>query len=401
MGSPRVSAALCIVLLVGGIGTLPMAVSAQEERVTITATVIDENGSSVGGNVDVTASWDGGSANETTKSNGQVLVDVPPGENISIQINDDRYVRNDPYLITNASGESVEVPVVESGTATVTVQDAANETVADARVRLYRGGRSVTDQQTGADGTVTTPAIEQGSYSVRVEKAGFYDTRSSIAVDGQTNVTQRIERGKVLVTVAVEDNYFDPPEALAATVSIPDVATLQTGSDGDASTTVPVNTRHDVTVTSDGYNQTQKTVTVGEADTTVTVSLDRTDRLDIDARERVLSGNPITIGVTDEYSDVVANATVSRDGEQVGTTDDDGEFDYPTESTGTVTLTVDDGDVEETVSVAVVSDGDALEPTSSPVTTGTATSSGSGPGFTPVAVVTALALLSLVALRRQ
>ena len=401
MGSTRVSAALCIVLLVGGIATLPAAVAAQQDQVTVTATVVDQNGRSVGSGVDVTASWDGGSANETTKSSGQVLLDVPRGANVSIQIDDDRYVRNVPYPITDASTESVEVPVAESGTATVTVRDGANETVEDARVRLYRSGRYVTDQLTGADGTVTTPALEEGSYGVRVEKAGFYDNRSRIDVDGQTNVTQTIERGEVLLTIAVEDDYFDPPEALDSAVEIPDVATLQTGSDGDASTTVPVNTRYDITVTSDGYDRTRQTVRVGEQDMTATVSLDRTDRLDIDARERVLAGNPIAIEVTDEYGDAVGNATVARDGEQVGTTDGDGEFEYPTESAGSVTLTVDDGDIEETVSVDVVSDSDDLEPTASPTATETATSSGSGPGFTPVTVVAALALLSLVAYRRR
>ena len=407
MGSTRVSAALCIVLLVAGIGTLPVAVSAQEDRVTITATIVDQNGRSVGDGVDVTASWDSGSTNETTKSNGQVLLDVSPGANVSVQIDDDRYVRNDPYPITDASAESIEVPVTESGTATVTVRDAANETVEDAKVRLRRGGSDVTDQRTGADGTVTTPPIERGSYSVVVEKAGFYNNRSRIDVDGKTNVTQTIEQGEVLLTIAVEDDYFDPPEAIAATVEIPGIATLQTGSDGDASTTVPVNTRHDITVTAEGYDQTQRTVRVGEEDMTATVSLNRADRLDIDARERVLLGNPITIDVTDEYNDSVENATVTRNGEQVGMTDGDGEFEYPTEEAGVVTLTVDDGDIEATVSVDVVSDSDDLEPTTSPTSptsptaTETAMSSGSGPGFTPVTVVAALALLSLVAFRRR
>lgn len=408
MGSTRVSVGLCIVMLAGVVAGLPAAVSAQQDQATITATIVDQDGRSVGGGVDVTATWENGSRNATTASNGQVLLDVPRGANVSIQVTDDQFVRNLPYEVTDATTDSVNVPVAESGTATVTVRNAANQTVEDARVRLYRSGRYVTDQRTGADGTVTTPALERGSYGMLIQKSGFYSNRSRVTVDGQTTINQTIEQGAVFLTVSVVDDYFDPAEPRNASVRIPGVATLQTGDDGESATRVSVNTDYDIVVTSDGYDRATQSVEVGERDTNATISIERTDSLTVSTRDRVLLGNPITLEVTDEYDDPVEGATVSRNGQQIGTTDDSGEFEVEIDSAGSVNLTVDDGDVQEVVTVEVVEAQAELTgtpvPTTTPGTTdteSTGTSGGSGPGFTPVTVAAALALLSLVAARRR
>ena len=151
MASERLSVGLCAVLVLGALAAVPTAVSAQEDQVTISATVVDQDGRSVGGGIDVTAQWDGGSANGTTASSGQVLLDVPRGANVSIQIDDDRYVRNSPYIVEDATAESVDVPVATSATADITVRNTNNETVEGARVYLYRGATIVTNQRTGAD----------------------------------------------------------------------------------------------------------------------------------------------------------------------------------------------------------------------------------------------------------
>jgi len=408
MGSTRVSVGLCIVMFVGVVGALPAAVTAQQDQVTITATIVDQDGRSVGGGVDVTATWDGGSVNETTASSGQVLLDVPRGANVSIQIDADRYVRNIPYTVENATEQSVEVPVAESGTATITVQNTANETVENARVLLYSGGQFVTDQRTGADGTVTTPPVEQGRYQLTIQKSGYYDNRSRITVGDQTTINQTIEQGEVLVTVSVEDDYFEPTEPLDASVQIPAVGTLQTGSDGDTTTTVSVNTRYDITVTKDGYDQAQRTVRVGESDTTTTVSLDRTDEINLSAQNQVVLGQRVPITATDEYGDPVVDATVTQDGQEIGTTNDDGVIRVEPSSEGTVTYTIDDGDTSTSITIEVFDPAEGTPPGTANATptptatdTPTATSAGNGPGFTPVAVVAALALLSLVAYRRR
>ncbi len=407
MGSTRVSLGLCIVMLVGVVAVLPAAVTAQQDQVTVTVTIVDQDGGSVGSGVDVTASWDGGSVNGTTASNGQVLLDVPSGANVSIQVDDDRYVRNIPYTVTDATTESVDVPVAESGTATITVQNTANESVENARVLLYRSGEYITDQRTGDDGTVTTPAIEQGSYRLEIYKSGYYNNRTRVTVGDQTDIDRTIEQGEVFLTVEVVDDYYDPPESLNSSVRIPGVGTLQT-TDGDAATTVPVNTNYDIVVTKDGYDQTTQTVRVTQSDVTETISIDRTDNLTISAQDRVLLGNSITLEVTDEYGDPVSGATVSQDGQQVGTTDDDGEFNTDTESAGPMKFIVDDGEVQEEVTVTVVEAPEELTgtpiPTSTPTATDsepTETSGGIGPGFTPVTLVAALALFSLVAYRRR
>ncbi|WP_262175149.1 carboxypeptidase regulatory-like domain-containing protein [Haloarcula laminariae] len=405
MGSTRLSIGLCLVMLVGMVGALPAAVSAQQDQVTITATVVDQDGRSVGGGVDVTASWQGGSVNGTTASSGQVLLDVPRGANVSIQVDDDRYVRNIPYEVSDASTQSVDVPVTDAGTATVTVRNAQNETVEDARVLLYRGGQFVTDQRTDADGTVTTPAVEQGNYRLDIYKAGYLDNRTQITVGSQTDINRTIQQDEVLLTVEVVDDYFDPAEPLNASVRIPSVGTLQT-TDGDAATTVPVNTKYNVDVTKDGYDQATQTVTVKQRDLTETISINRTDSLSISTQDRVLLGNSITLEVTDEYDDPVEGATVSQDGQEVGTTDADGQLEVDTESAGSVSFTVDDGTVQEEVTVRVVDAPEELTGTQIPDSTGTdaeptGTSGGSGPGFTPVTVAAALALLSLVAARRR
>ncbi|WP_277540020.1 carboxypeptidase regulatory-like domain-containing protein [Haloarcula laminariae] len=405
MGSTRLSIGLCLVMLVGMVGALPAAVSAQQDQVTITATVVDQDGRSVGGGVDVTASWQGGSVNGTTASSGQVLLDVPRGANVSIQVDDDRYVRNIPYEVSDASTQSVDVPVTDAGTATVTVRNAQNETVEDARVLLYRGGQFVTDQRTDADGTVTTPAVEQGNYRLDIYKAGYLDNRTQITVGSQTDINRTIQQDEVLLTVEVVDDYFDPAEPLNASVRIPSVGTLQT-TDGDAATTVPVNTKYNVDVTKDGYDQATQTVTVKQRDLTETISINRTDSLSISTQDRVLLGNSITLEVTDEYDDPVEGATVSQDGQEVGTTDADGQLEVDTESAGSVSFTVDDGTVQEEVTVRVVDAPEELTGTQIPDSTGTdaeptGTSGGSGPGFTPVTVAAALALLSLVAARHR
>ena len=410
MGSTRVSVGLCIVMLVGVVAVLPAAVTAQQDRVTVTATIVDQDGRSVSNGVDVTATWDGGSVNGTTASNGQVLLDVPRGENVSIQIDDDRYVRNIPYTVTDASTESVNVPVAESATATVTVQNADNETVEGARVLLYRSGQFITDQQTGADGTITTPAVEEGSYRLDIYKSGYYDNRSRVSLEGQTEITQAIEQGEVLLTVSVEDDYFEPPETLDASVEIPSVGTLQTGSDGGTTTTVSVNTRYDITVTADGYDRARQTVRVGEQDTNTTVSLDRTDELNLSANDQIVLGQRIPITATDEYGDPVTGATVTQDGQEIGTTDEDGVVRVEPESAGTVTYTVDDGDTDASITVEVFDPSEGTPQgtiTATPTTNATSTpteagtSGADGPGFTPVTVVAALALLSLVAYRRR
>lgn len=400
MTSIRLPIGLCIVLLVGAVAAVPSAAAAQQDQVTLTVTIVDQNGDSLDG-IAVSATWDdgdGGPKNGTTASNGQVLLDVSEGEDVSLQIDDDDYVRNSAYVVEDASEQSVEVTVSEAATATVTVRDGGGQTVEDAQVELSRSDETVTEQETGTDGTVTTPDVENGTYDLTVSKDGYYTNSSELTVTGETDATRTIEEGSVQLKLSVTDDHFDPPQAVRnATVSVPSVGSVQTLSDGETTVSVPVNTEYDLSVTKEGYQTAEKSVQVEETDRNATVNIRRTRELNVESSsQQVVVGQQVELDVTDEYGDPVSGATVTRDGSDVGTTDDFGSVDVAVPSAGWINYTVSDGTVSGTTAVR----GFDPNATDTPANT-TEPSSGSGPGFTPVTVAAAVALLSLVALRRH
>lgn len=406
MVSTRLSVGLCIVFIVGLTAAVPAAVTAQEDRITLTVSVVDQDGDSLRG-IAVAATWDdgaGGPVNATTASNGRAFVDVPSGANVSIRIDDDEYVRNQPVTVNDASEQDVTVSVSQSATAAVSVVDTDGEPVEGAQVRLIRDGRFVTDQRTAADGIVTTPRVEAGDYEVRVTRAGYFRNQTSATITGETTVNTTIEAGTALVTFEVTDDHFEPPRPLEnATVRIPSVGTVQTGIDNTATIGVPVNDNYDVVVRKPGYQPTTQTVSVGAEATTLTVSTQRVRDINVTARnQRVVVGETVQLEATDEYGDPVPNATVRYDGAQVGTTDGSGTAVVEVPAADEVTFTVDDGQVSATVTV----EGFDPDATPEPTDTRTATAEdgvtfGAGPGFTPVTALVAVAMVALVALWRR
>jgi len=409
MDSVRLSIGLCIVLVVGGVAAVPAAVTAQSGQVTLTVTVVDQNGDTVGG-IPVSATWNGdesGPVNETTAANGRAFIDVPRGSNVTIYVNDDEYIRNFPYTdVTDATARDVNVSVSRSATGTVSVTNTAGNPVENARVLLFRGGQFVTDQRTDADGTVTTPAVEEGDYDLFIRKSGYVYNRTDVTITGEATVDRTIEEGFVTLRFNVTDDYYRPAQTIQdASVAIEPVGTtLRTLSAGQASTEVPVNTQYTVNVTKEGYATTERTIDVGEFDTTVNVSINREPELNINAPNRTVIDQSIMLEVTDEYGDPVPNATVMQGGEPVGTTDADGEVDVTVREAGVVNYTVSGDGTSAPISVEVF-DPDATDTpgqmTAAQTATETGTSSGFGPGFTPVAAVVALAALSLIAVRRR
>lgn len=409
MSSTRVIVGLCIVLLAGLAMALPGTAAAQQDQVTLTVSVVDQSDSPLGG-VQVTATWENGSRNVTTASNGQALVDVPAGAEVSVQIDDETYVRNRPLVVEEAEGGPVELSVSRSATATVTVVDTAGEPVGDAQVRLIRGAQFVTNQRTDADGRLTTPRVEEGDYDMRVTRAGYYRNQTSVTIAGETNLTSTIESGTALVTFEVTDDHFDEPRPLQnASVRVPGVATVQTGTNNRATVGVPVNDRYEVVVSKPGYQSTSQRVTVGAEATNVTVSTQRTRELSVTPlSQRVVVDESVRLEVVDEYGDPVPNATVGYEGESVSTTGADGTTRVTVPAAGNVSYTVSDGQVSTTVTVTGF-DPDATATPAETATTSADTATptddglsfGSGPGFTPVTVAIAVALLSLVALRRR
>ncbi|WP_276270756.1 Ig-like domain-containing protein [Haloarcula litorea] len=415
MSPARTPVVLCVLALACA-AVAPAAVTAQEQQVTLTVTVVDSDGDPVS-NVAVSATWDdgaGGPVNETTRANGQVLLDVPEGADVTVRIDDDRYVRNHPFVAENASTRSVEVPISRSGRATLSVVDGDGDPVEDARVQFYTGGQFVTDQRTDADGTVTTPRIERGSYRVIVGKDGYLRNRTEVAVEGRTEATVRLVEGSALITVAVTDDRFDPPRPVRnATVRVPSVGTVQTLSDGEATIAVPVNDDYDLVVTKDGYERVERRVLVRETGTDVNVTVRRTPALTVTPdNRRVVVGETVRLRVTDEYGEPVANATVTRGGERVGTTDAAGVVVADVTAAGSLTFTATTDGLSGTATVEGVeaAAGTATE-TATDTATATATETatptesesvlpGSGPGFGVVTALLALALAALLARRR-
>ena len=430
----RSSVGLITTLLVVSV-LAPAAVggaTAQDDPVTVTLAVVDSNGDPVS-NADLTVTWaggDGGPKNVTTVANGKAFVDVPNGSTIEVQITDERYVRNRPLRAANARSQEIEVPVALSGQATITVDDQSGNPVEDAEVRV-REGSTIETLTTDASGQVTTGRLEQRpasvAYELVVEKPGYFDLESTLAVTGTVNETVTLTSGTRTVNFRVVDDHFDPARPIGdARVRIPERGSLQTVDTGRTSIPVPVNREYTVQVNKDGYSSAGKRIAVDEDDLDVQVAISRADRLSVSAaNDRVVVGESTRITVTDEYGDPVSNAQVSIGGQTAGLTDADGEYAVQIDTAGNVT--VDVADAGETASVTVEGIGTSTTPEQSTPTPDpptptpdqstpspddptdratedpddeTTTAGGSGPGFGVVAAVAALAGVFVLARRR-
>lgn len=378
--------------------------------VTLSVTVVDSDGNHLGG-ITVNATWNDGaaSATDTTLPNGEAGFAVPEGADVELQIEDDTYMRNFPYVVENVTEQSVEVPVSRSGTATVTVVDGGGR-VSNAKVWLYKDGRYVDTKQTGQNGQSTTDALERGSYGLQVLKSGYYTNETDIDIDGDVTKTVRLRRGSVEAVFTVTDDHFDDPRPLEnVTVNIQGRATLTTLPDGSATTTLPVNHDYTVTVTKDGYESVTETLPVSEKAASLDASIQREDALSIASdRAEVIVNNTVEVTVTDEYGEPVSEATVSVGGSTVGQTDAEGTFSVPIGSEGDVSISVEADGQSASVTVTGVKTGGETTPTATdaPTETPTETDSGtetpgeSGPGFGVGVALAALAGALLAGRRR-
>ena len=439
----RLSVGLVTTLLVISV-LAPAAVggvAAQEDQVVATVSLVDSNGDSVGSGVNFTVSWDGGSTNATTLSNGKEYIEVPNGSDIEVQVDDNEYIRNRPYVKANVVEETVEVPVAQSGQATITVERTNGNPVADAEVRV-REGSTIETLTTDANGQVTTSRLEQRSasqpYELVVEKSGYLDLDTTLTLTGTVNETVTLTSATRTLNILVVDRNSDPAGPIEdARVRIPGLGSLQTSDNGRTDFPVRVNSDYNVQVNKDGYSSAGKRVEVAEEDKEVTVEITRTDELTVEAtNERVVVGESTRIKAYDEYNKPVSNAQVTIGGTNIGLTGQSGELDVPIDSAGNVTIEV--SDAGETASVTVegveVSSGETPTPddsTPTPVestptptpaeltatpdestptadestpdeeTTDDDTTAGSnGPGFGVVATLVALAGALFVARRR-
>ncbi|MEF8784814.1 MAG: carboxypeptidase-like regulatory domain-containing protein [Haloarculaceae archaeon] len=419
----RLSAGVVTTLLVVSVlapGAIGGAI-AQDDTVTVTLAVVDSNGDPVG-NTDISVTWngdEGGPINETTAGNGKAFVDVPRGADLEVEIDDDEYVRNSPFVKFNAAEEEIRVPVSLSGQATLTVQSDTGP-VSDAKITLFQGGSSVETVRTNDSGAATTRRLERGKYGLRVEKAGFYTNDSEFELTGDTETQVALERGTVPVDFRVVDEHFDEARPVDnATVAIPQIGySSRTFDNGETATSVRVNREYTAEVSKDGYETVSQRFTVGEEPASVDITISRADTLNVrSANNRVVVGESTRITVTDEYGEPVPNAAVRVGGQSASRTNDDGEAEVTINATGNVTVTVSDAGLSASVTVEGVETGSDLTPTATPTpesptpspepaetdemtTEPEETAGDSGPGFGIAVTLAALAGVLALARRR-
>jgi len=387
---------------------------AQDDPVTLTVAVTDQDGDPVGG-VTVEAAWETdsgetGTASGTTVSNGNVLLDVPEGASVELNVDDDTYIRNSPVRVDDASESEVALDVSRSGTATVTVLDDQNRSQADATVTVREDGRAIDRGETGSDGSYETARLERGTYEVTVVKPGYYETEREVTVSLNTEVTVGIERGTVTLDVRTFDDHFDPP-AVIQTGSVRVSSSVYDGevsvTEGAASLNVPVNAEYTVEVVKDDYDATPKLVRVRESAVSTNVTAQRASTLSVaSVNERVLVGETTRVTVRNAYGEPVAGATVTVDGEAVGETDDRGEVDVPISSAGDRTVAAQDGTVEsDPITIEGVETADETDSDDNESNGGDADDSGDtddgAPGFGVVAAVLALLVAAAAAGRHR
>jgi hypothetical protein len=409
---PRIAIALCVALVLSLVAPAGGVVAQSTGTVTVTVTVHDRSDDPIS-NADLDVEWDGGSTTATTAANGKAFVDVPEGARVTVAVTHPRYVRTGPYVIEDASEREVEIEVSRRSSVRLEISD-DDGSVADARVRIVRGGLGVSTGTTDRNGVFESDDLPAGDYTVVVSKAGYYTREKPLEIEGDITNRVALRRGSTTVNIRVVDPYFDPPRPVStATVSLADTASEQTGRSGNVSVTAPVNTETTLHVTKDGYRSVEREVTVGEAPTNVSVQFSRTRSITLEAaNERVVAGERVILTATDAYGNPAAVATVYLDGERVGTTDGEGEAAIRIEESGMHTLYVTKGGVEsnEVEVEAIAADGATPTATGSgtptptvaatPTTTSTPTETGgTSPGFGPPLVVLALLVLGGLAVR--
>lgn len=398
---------LLVALLVGvAFAAVPAGAAVTQSEATLTVEVVDQDGDPIG-DVEITASWDGGSNSATTASNGRAFVDVEEGADVDLNVSHPDYVRNHPYTVSDASEEEVTVDMARKGQSTVLVRDANGQPLEDATVEFEKDLRVGVRGQTDDEGRFETGTIEQGEYTVTAVKPGYFEVETDATVGSDSQQELQLERGTVQLEVSIVDDHFEEPRTLdEGRVRISDdegeVAVVR-ASGGTASLSVDVNNRYTVTTLKDGYLQNDRTVTVRESARSVEVATQRVPTLTLEpANERIVVGESTTVTVTNAYGEPVSGADIVRNNETVGQTGSDGEYVVTIESTGQQELRAAQGDLE---SAAVTVEG--VEPAETETTdeaetaTGTPTGTESeGAGFGVLAALAALAGVALLARRR-
>ncbi|MFB6196333.1 MAG: carboxypeptidase regulatory-like domain-containing protein [Haloplanus sp.] len=404
---------LVVALVVGP--ALPAVAQSDGEMVTVTVAVRNTEGAPVD-DADLDVTWDGGSTTATTAGNGKAFVDVPAGADVTVSIDHPEYVRDNPYVISDASERTVEITVYRESSLHLEVSG-PDGPVAGATVLVERGGLDVATGTTDENGVFETGVLQAGDYTLTVTKAGYYTRRKPIRIEGDVSNRVALRPGSVAVDITVVDPTFDPPRPVSgAAVNLTGITTERSGRNGSITVRAPVNTRTTLRVTKRGYRSVSRTVRIGETNASLTVDISRTPSLTLEAaNDRIVAGERAVLTLTDAYGDPVAGASILLDGERIGTTDADGELAVPIYDPGRYTLQARvDGRTSNEVRIEVIGEGTptptepAATQTPTPTATATrtptptATTTGGAPGFTPLnAVFAVVAGLAVGLLRRR
>jgi hypothetical protein len=371
-------AVVLVLLLTTSAAAATAGVADSQATVTLEVSVTDRFNNGIDG-AELTAHWDGGSSTATTASNGKAFVDVEEGADVRLFVNHSAYTKNNPVVIEDAGQQDVALDVFQTAEATVSVVD-DGAGVDGARVVLTKVGqdRPAATGRTDGSGTFESGTVEEGPYTVSVVKEGYRRNETTISVEGTTDATVALTEDTATVTFEVVDDQFESPQALEDVeiqIDGPTRATVSTSGSGEAQIGLAVNAEFTVTVTKDGYVSTTRAVTVGETSETVRFAISREPALNVSAsNERVVVGERVRLEVTDEYGETVEGATVSVDGEQVGSTNADGVYRATIDSEGDHTIAVENNGTSAEVTVEGVSTGGGAEDTA------TATDAATGTG---------------------
>lgn len=327
-----------------------------QEQVTLTVSVENPAGEPVQG-AELTANWDGKSATATTASNGKAFIDVPAGQEVSIETKHDTYVRNNPYQITAAQEETVEVDMYPKASAVIEISD-SDEMVDAARVVVRKHGKIAAAGKTNEDGVFETGVIEEGEYSVSISKSGYYKKQVDMKAVGDVEKNATIEQGTVTVTFNTIDGHFKERTMVNnADVQIDGIGSLKTQDNGQVAMNLPVNSEYKVTVNKEGYDEVHSQVKVGEQPKEASFTLERTPGIFLETvNQKIVVGERSRVMITNAYGEPVEGATLFLDGESLGETNENGVFMVPVETEGNHTIHATSGDLQsESVAIEAFS----------------------------------------------
>lgn len=363
---------LILIGVVVGVGIAPVGSVGAQPMVTVTVTVETPDGTRVP-DVQLTATWDGGSSEATTAANGKAFIDVERGANVTIEVDHPDYVRNRPVTLNNAKEQAIDIAVHPRASARLRVTD-SDGPVKGVLVTFRTGGELITRETTDADGVLEVGPLAAGEYIVTLRKSRYLQKQLSLQLSGTVRSDVTIQRGAATLTFNVTDDYFSPSRPIEdATIQVADVGSVKTQANGIQQISVPVNTRQTIRISKEGYQAVDQEIAVGETDRRIRVHLRRTPSLSIETfNDRVVVDEGVLVEVTDEYGEAVTNATIRVDGTTVGTTNADGRVTVPIRSAGEHELVAaSDGLTSPPVTVQGIQPGGTeASPTTTPTTTG-------------------------------